>query len=139
MLNEKFTPREIFSKIETLGISVDSFNEKILIELGCCDGNFNILSEEKFLKIIELAKSVNPAIKIKINTVVSKINKAERLTEIENRVEINRWKFLNTKLFETKNFSNRNLLVSDEEFQNFIKNNPRKTGESVIEEKISRS
>ena len=70
---------------------------------------------------------------------VSKINKDERLTEIENRVEINRRKFLNTKLFETKNFSNRDLLVSDEEFQNFIKNNPRKTGESVVEEKISRS
>ena len=139
LLNEKFTPLDIFSKLDTLGISVDSFNEKILIELGRCDGNFHILSEEKFIKIIERAKSVNPAIKIKINTVVSKLNKNEQLTEIENRVEINRWKFLNTKLFETENFSNRNLLVSDKEFQKFIERNPLKNAESVVEKKISRS
>ena len=101
LLNEKFTPPDMFSKLDTLGISVDSFNEKILIELGRWDGNFHILSEEKFLKIIEHAKSVNPLIKIKINTVLSQFNKNKRLTEIENRVEINRWKFLNTKLFET--------------------------------------
>ena len=125
LLDERFTPIDIFSKIDTLGISVDSFNEKILVELGCCDGNFRILSEEKFLKIIERAISVNPAIKIKINTVVSKLNKDEQLTNIENRVEINRWKFLNTKLFETENFSNRDLLVSN--------------GEHVVEKKISRS
>ena len=139
MLDEKFTPLNIFSKLDTLGISVDTFNEKILIELGCCDGNLHVLSEEKFLKIIERAKSVNPAIKIKINTVVCQINKNEQLTEIANRVEINRWKFLNMKLFETENFSNRHLLVSDEEFQRFIERNPLKNCESVIEKKISRS
>ena len=139
LLDERFTPLDIFSKLDTLGISVDSFDEKILIELGCCDGKFNILSEEKFLKIIERAKSLNPAIKIKINTVVSQLNKNERLTEIEDRVTIDRWKFLNTKLFETENFSNRNLLVSDEEFQRFIERNQLKNGECVAEKKISRS
>ena len=66
---------------------------------------------------------------------VSKINKDERLTEIENRVEINRWKFLNTKLFETKNFSNRNLLVSDEEFQNFIKKIREKSAKVLLRKK----
>ena len=137
LLDEKFTPLNIFSKLDTLGISVDTFNEKILIELGCCDGNLHVLSEEKFLKIIERAKSVNPAIKIKINTVVCQINKNEQLTEIANRVEINRWKFLNMKLFETENFSNRHLLVSDEEFQRFIERNPLKNCESVVEKKIS--
>ena len=139
LLDEKFAPADIFSRLDTLGISVDSFDEKILIKLGRCDGSFRILSKEKFLEIIERAKSVNPSIKIKINTVVSQLNKNERLTEIENCVEINRWKFLNTKLFETENFSNRNLLVSDEEFQKFIEQNPRKNGESVLEKKISRS
>ena len=66
---------------------------------------------------------------------VSKINKDERLTEIENRVEINRRKFLNTKLFETKNFSNRNLLVSDEEFQNFIKKIREKSAKVLLRKK----
>ena len=139
LLNEKLAPLDMFAKLETLGISADSFNEKILIALGCCDGAFKVLSEEKLCKVIARAKSVNPAIKIKLNTVVSKLNKNERLTEIENRVDINRWKFLKTKLFETENFSNKNLIISDAEFQNFVEQNPRRKGESVFESKITRS
>lgn len=139
LLNEKLVPIDMLEKIETLGISADSFDEKTLISLGCCDGAAKVLSEEKLIKIIKRAKSVNPAIKIKLNTVVSKFNKNERLTEIENKIQIDRWKFLKAKLFENKNFSNRNLVVNDEEFGNFISKNRRNYGEVVPESTTARS
>ena len=97
------------------------------------------MSKEKLIKIVERVKSVNPAIKIKLNTVVSKFNQNERLTELENKIQIDRWKFLKAKLFEKKNFSNRNLIINDEEFRNFISKNRRNYGEIVPESTTARS
>ena len=139
LLNEKLMPVKTFAQIETLGISADSFDEKILIPLGCCDGAFKILTKENLKKIIARAKSVNPAIKIKLNTVVSRLNVNEQLTSFENEVEIDRWKFLKIKPFENKNFSNKYLTISDEEFQHFLARNPVKTGAAVPEFTTMRS
>ena len=110
LLNEKLMPPELFEKLDTLGISVDSFDEKILRSLGCCNAKSKILSTEDFIRIVEKARSINPAIKIKINTVVSKLNLRERLTGIEEQISIDRWKFLKVKLFENETFSNRDLI-----------------------------
>ena len=139
LLNEKLAPLDMLKKIDTLGISADSFNEKILINLGCCDSAFRVLSKEKLLNVIDRVKSINPTIKIKLNTVVSKLNKNERLTEIENKIKIDRWKFLKAKFFENKNFSNKNLIISDAEFENFVARNQRRKGEVVLESIIRRS
>lgn len=138
LLNEKLAPIDMLKKIDTLGISVDSFNINILKALGCCNGN-SVLSKEKLIEVINRAKSANPLMKIKLNTVVSALNKDEQLTEFENTVQIDRWKFLKVKLFENVNFSNRNLIISDEEFQNFVAKNHRKHGENILESTVKRS
>ena len=139
LLNEKLMPVKTFAQIETLGISADSFDEKILIPLGCCDGAFKILTKENLKEIIERAKSVNPTIKIKLNTVVSRLNMNEQLTSLENEVKIERWKFLKMKPFENKNFSNKYLTISDKEFQYFVERNPVKYGAAVPEPTTTRS
>ena len=139
LLNEKLMPLETFKQIETLGISVDSFDETILRSLGCCDKKSKVLSKENLKRIIRRAKSVNPSIKIKLNTVVSKLNVNERLTSLADEVEISRWKFLKMKTFENGNFSNKYLTISDEEFQDFVKRNPLNDGVGVAEFSLTRS
>ena len=139
LLNEKLMPLEIFKHFETLGISVDSFDETILKSLGCCDKKSKVLSKENLKRIIARAKSVNPSIKIKLNTVVSKLNLNERLTSLADEIEISRWKFLKMKVFTNKNFSNKYLTISDEEFQDFVRRNPLKDGVGVAEFTLTRS
>lgn len=139
LLDERFTPSDIFFELETLGISVDSFNEKILVELGCCDRASNILSQEKLIAIIKRARALNPNIKIKLNTVVSKLNVNEKLVELEKVIDVDRWKFLKMKPFRNKDFSNLDLTVSDEEFERFLKLNERNKGESVPESSLTGS
>lgn len=139
LLNEKITPTDTFEKLDTLGISVDSFDEKILVALGCCNSSLKVLSKEELIRVINRARSVNPAIKIKLNSVISKLNVNERLTSLEDKVSIDRWKFLKIKLFETENFSNRDLVVREDEFRHFIERNPRNGGEAVLEPELTRS
>ena len=139
LLNPKLFKPENFECLSTLGISVDSLNENILIKLGRCDVNHNVLSEERLCEIINTAKRVNPSIKIKFNTVVSKLNLHECLTQIEQKIHVDRWKFLKIKAFNDNNFSNLNLLVSDDEFAYFIARNKRTEGPVILEKTTARS
>ena len=139
LLNEKLAPDEIFAALSMLGISIDSFDEKILIALGCCDGSRKTLSEEKLIAIVNRARKINPSIKIKINTVVSRLNVGEKLIGLENKIPVSRWKFLKIKPFDNKIFSNKNLLISDEKFRRFIERNGRNQGEIISEQTTERS
>lgn len=139
LLDERITPPDIFSKLDTLGISVDSINEKILVKLGCCNRESEILSAKNLIAIVKRARALNPRIKIKLNTVVSKLNVNERLINIEKFIDVDRWKFLKMKPFRNKNFSNLDLTVSDEEFERFLKLNERSEGESVPESSLVRA
>ena len=138
-LHEKLMPLETFAQIETLGISVDSFDAGTLKSLGCCDGAKKTLSKENLKRVIARAKSVNPSIKIKLNTVVSRLNVNEQITDIENEIAIDRWKFLKMKPFENKNFSNKYLTISDADFQYFVGRNQTHKCESVVEFTTERS
>lgn len=139
LLNEKIAPDEMFADLSMLGISIDSFDEKILIALGCCDGSHKTLSEEKLIAVVNRAEKINPSIKIKINTVVSRLNVGEKLIGLERKISIDRWKFLKIKPFDNKIFSNKNLLIGNEEFSEFLERNRRNDGDSIPEQTTERS
>ena len=139
LLDEKFFPAENFIYLSTLGISVDSLNENILLKLGRCDAKHNVLSENKLCELINTAKRINPSIKIKFNTVISQLNLHEHLTQIEQKIHIDRWKFLKVKAFDDNNFSNLDILVSDDEFSYFIERNKRSEGSAILEKSTARS
>ena len=46
---------------------------------------------------------------------------------------------LRMKVFETKGFSNRDLAVTESEFESFVRNNRRRYGETVVESTMERS
>ena len=139
LLDEKFFPAENFIYLSTLGISVDSLNENILLKLGRCDAKHNVLSENKLCELINTAKRINPSIKIKFNTVISQLNLHEHLTQIEQKIHIDRWKFLKVKAFDDNNFSNLDILVTDDEFSYFINRNKRSEGPAILEKSTARS
>ena len=82
MLNSRLMPPMLFGKFETLGISVDSINPQILVALGACNKSNEVLTYEKLSQLIALARSVNPSIRIKLNTVVTNLNAGEDLSVV---------------------------------------------------------
>lgn len=130
--NEKLFPRELFPMISMFGFSIDSLNYDTLRRIGRYDSRGNILGRQGFIDTARLIRECSPSASIKINTVVSKLNWNERLVDIEEEVPVSRWKFLKMKVFETNGFSNRDLAVTESEFESFVRNNRRRYGETVV-------
>ena len=139
MLNPKLMPPELFSKFDTLGISVDSINPKTLIALGACNKSQEVLSYDKLSQLIKLARSFNPAIRIKLNTVITNINADEDLTIIGQELDIARWKMLRMKLFIHESFNNAPLLASQTDFDGFVERHAEVSEDVVPENDLTRS
>ena len=137
--NEKLFPRELFPMLSMFGFSIDSLNYDTLRRIGRYDSRGNILGRRGFIDTARLIRELSPSAAVKINTVVSKLNWNERLVDIEEEVPVSRWKFLKMKVFETKGFSNRDLAVTESEFESFVRNNRRRYGETVVESTMERS
>ena len=139
LTNSALIPSSLFRKMDTIGISVDSVNPRILRQLGCCDCAGNVLDLGKLKGILMYIRRENSKIRIKLNTVVTRINLEESLTVLEDELSVNRWKFLRVKAFHKEGFSNKNLLIRDHEFNEFMERNQRRRGESIQEADLTRS
>jgi radical SAM superfamily len=139
LLEGKNLPQDFFRKITTLGISVDSIEPETLRALGCCDAHDNVLTHEKLTHLLSVAKTENPDLLIKLNTVVTKLNAGEKLTHLERELPIARWKFLKMKLFDDGQRTNKTLEIDEETFRNFLRSNARMQGESIPESSLTRS
>lgn len=89
--------------------------------------------------MIWLAKTENPQLQIKVNTVVTSLNKDEQLAQLGQTAAIDRWKFLKMKPFENQTFSNKDLQISDEEFTAFLAQNSCGSKDNVPEYSMDRS
>lgn len=109
--------------LDCIGISVDSFDRKLLFALGATH-NFSYLSFERLKEICDCIKAFNPNCQIKINTVVCKLNKMEVLLDQLNSIgyEI-RWKILKMKESNEHGYSNEYLSITDEEYRSFFNRN----------------
>ena len=88
LLNEHSCARRLFQQLTTLGISVDSVNPNTLHVLGCCHCHENVLTQEKLMRLLQIARHENPRLMIKLNTVVTRFNVGERLVALENILPI---------------------------------------------------
>lgn len=70
-----------------------------------------------------------PGCRIKINTVVSALNKDEVMSDFIDKIAADRWKILRMKPFQYGSFSNLDIQVSDEEFEMFVESNKEKKQE----------
>lgn len=139
LLDRLNLPQDFFRKITTLGISVDSIVPETLQKLGCCDAGGNVLTKEKLARLLSVAKTENPDLVIKLNTVVTNLNVGEKLTHLERELPVARWKFLKTKRFDDGKRTNKSLEIGEEMFQAFLRRNARMQGESISESSLTRS
>lgn len=139
LLNKHLMPAADFALLDTLGISVDSFQPTILRSLGCCNRSREIFTLDDFVQLTSKAREINPAIKLKINTVVSKLNYQEKLTDLTNEIKIDRWKYLKIKYFRDDQHSNEDLLISDSEYDQFVQQNGLLGGRAVVERSLTGS
>ena len=110
------------NSLDWVGLSLDSGNELIQFQLGRGDGSY-------VKDIIKKSKMIQSAgIKLKINSVITRLNFKEDMNRLMAKIKPDRWKVFQVLEIENCNyFSLRALLISSEEFQHFIKNHSELT------------
>lgn len=121
--------------IDMIGFSIDSFDRNISIAMGRCSCQGQTFGINEFLQIYPQLLAHN--IKIKINTVVNKINYREQFSHNLAGLRIDRWKVLKMKAFDNGRFSNHDLAITMEQFNFFVKNNPYKN--RIVEDSMVNS
>ncbi len=126
------------SLFSTIGFSLDSFSPDILRKIGRCDKSGEVLGLDRIKEIFTLIKEYNPEIKIKVNTVVSAINKDENLGELikKHDLPVDRWKILRMARFENECFSNTDITVTDDEYAEYISRNLAAFGIDAISNNV---
>lgn len=100
---------------DMIGISYDSQSDNDNRIIGRVDRKGLVLSHDKLLRVITKLRAVNPAIKIKINTVVNAVNYQDDFTALIKAINPVKW-----KVFQVLPVLNDNLQISNEYFERFI-------------------
>ena len=124
-INEKWLDNNA-QNLDCIGIYMDSLNDKITIQLGRCTNKNEIFNLQKLQKVCEYIYAKNLDTKIKLNTVVSRLNYNEKFTDKIKNLDISRWKIMKLKVFDNGKFNNRDLSINNEQFNYFLENNPHK-------------
>ena len=119
-------------KVDCIGLSVDSAWEETNRAIGRCCKNDCVLKKET---LVALAKSIKGnGIKLKINTVVSRLNINEDMRELYKALQADRLKFFQMQIVDGVNELARKNQISKEEFRAFCQKHQRYGKEVVFEE-----
>ena len=119
---------------ETIGFSVDSLDDETNKKIGRCDRSGKTIPASRIVGLCGLIRKYAPGCRIKINTVVSALNKDEVMSDFIDEVAADRWKILRMKPFQYGSFSNLDIQVSNEEFERFVERNREKSREKDKED-----
>ncbi len=116
MLNKQLID-DVAEHISMIGISVDSISKDTNIKIGRCDCDNNVLNVDQLIEIAKYIKS--KGIKLKINSVITKLNLDENLNEFYNEINPDRIKILQMRVMGEMNKNSENLAISESEFQTY--------------------
>lgn len=103
-------------------VSIDSFNPETNRISGRAV-NRTVLCFEDYLALSENIRNLN--IGFKVNTVVHKYNRNEKMSDKIKALQPERWKLFQVLPIEGQNDNNiNNFLISSEQFDRFIRSNP---------------
>ena len=114
-VTERFL-RNFGSKIDWIGLSLDSSDELIQYQLGRGTGTY----VQEIINKCELIKTAG--IKLKINSVITRLNYEENMSWLIERINPDRWKVFQVLKIQDRNCQSiQDILISREEFDVFTK------------------
>lgn len=123
LLNEDWI-KENGGYFNTVGISVDSIEESTMKKIGRCDKSGNYISRDRLNQILDWFYQYHPSVRIKINTTVNIYNKDEIFADcLITAKNVKRWKILKMCPFENDTFSNKELVITTEQYNEYVKRN----------------
>ncbi len=107
--------RTLAPELSVLGVSMDSASERQNLLIGRSEKGGVTLSPKTLSQVLSEARSCNPGLKVKINTVINAINCGDEMSSLIRQLAPNRWKVLRMLPLVTTDLS-----VSDADFQGFV-------------------
>ncbi len=105
----------LINNLSMLGISLDSAKPQTNRKIGRVNTSNQVLDLDDLSAKVRQARSANPDLVIKINTVVNMFNADEDLTELIELLQPDKWKVL-----RVLPIISNDLAVSDQQFRSFI-------------------
>ena len=100
-------------KVQILGISIDSLNRETNLKIGRANGS-NTLDTTNLIEILRYAKT--NGFKLKVNTVISKLNTNEDIMDLYKAIDFDRIKLLQMRINKNCNEQSENLRIEKNEF-----------------------
>ncbi|GHU15821.1 radical SAM protein [Spirochaetia bacterium] len=110
--------RSFAGMVSMIGLSIDSLEDETLKQIGRCTPNNKILDRSRCATVCKSIKA--NGIKLKINTLVSNLNKNEDFHSFIREVQPDRWKILKMKHFENSMYDNKMLIPGDFDYEAFV-------------------
>ena len=107
--------RQLAPQLTWLGVSIDSGSPVINRAIGRVDRRDELLNLEGLAASLAGARQSNPGLRLKLNTVVNRLNHGEDLSSLIQCLSPKKWKIL-----RMLPVVNQDLAVSDEQFAAFV-------------------
>lgn len=106
---------ELAPQLSVLGLSLDSAQPATNREIGRADRHAQVLWLNELSEIVALGRKLNPALRLKINTVVNALNFTEDMSPLIGQLSPDKWKMLRMLPTVTSD-----LAIAEHEFAEFI-------------------
>lgn len=116
-------------KVSMIGVSIDSIHQDTNRLIGKCQRDKTLVYEST-VEIFKYIKS--GGIRLKINTVVSRLNLNEDVVPLYNQVAFERIKILQVRFQENCNEEHRILAINNDEFLHYINRVQSQTKSQII-------
>ena len=111
---------EIAPYLTTCGFSIDSADPDLQRRMGRCFKDDQVITAGEYERKFEILRNVNPEIRIKVNTVVNRVNLEDDLSEQLANWKVDRWKFLRCMPFSDGVHDNEHMVITDEEYTDYM-------------------
>lgn len=117
------------NKVSMIGVSIDSINEETNKRIGRCTKSGKTINYNELVDILNFAKKF---VRLKVNTVVSKLNLNEDISPLYNDVSFDRIKLLQVRINKGGNEYADIHSITKKEFDNYCNKIKGKVSKEIV-------